>query len=119
MSVLSRVATPAATHDLADVVVTLFSNSERAAPRDLPGSVGDQLPGNENQLAVPVVGRFVTGPTELGTSAAHIPWRCTALGETIAATGRGVGLNIWAWRGDNREWHSTTERYHGARKSVP
>ncbi|MGH3804581.1 MAG: family 2 encapsulin nanocompartment cargo protein terpene cyclase, partial [Pseudonocardiaceae bacterium] len=26
----------------------------------------------------------------LGTSAARIPWRCTALGETVAATGRGA-----------------------------
>jgi 2-methylisoborneol synthase len=22
--------------------------------------------------------------------------------------------DIWAWLGGNREWHSTTERYHGA-----
>ena len=90
MSVLSRVSAPAATHDLAGVVVALFSNPERAAPRDLPGSVVDQLPGDENQLAASVAGRLVTGPTGLGTSAAWIPWRCTAIGETVETTGRGA-----------------------------
>jgi 2-methylisoborneol synthase len=25
--------------------------------------------------------------------------------------------DIWAWLGGNREWHSTTERYHGASKA--
>jgi hypothetical protein len=24
--------------------------------------------------------------------------------------------DIWAWLGGNREWHSTTERYHGSSK---
>ncbi|MGH3976925.1 MAG: hypothetical protein ACRDS9_26935, partial [Pseudonocardiaceae bacterium] len=81
MSVLSRVSGPAATHDLAGVAVALFSNPERAAPKDLPGTVGDQLPGDENQLAASVAGRLVTGPTGLGTSAVRI-------GDTIAATGR-------------------------------
>jgi 2-methylisoborneol synthase len=90
VSVLSSVSAPAATHDLAGVVVALFSNPERAAPRNLPGSVGDQPPGDENQLAASVAGRLVIGPTGLGTSAARIPCRCTAIGETIAATGRGA-----------------------------
>jgi hypothetical protein len=90
VSVLSRVSAPAATHDLAGVVVALFSNLERAAPSDLPGSVGDQLPGDEKQLAASVAGRLLTGPTGLGTSAARIPWQCTAVGETVAATGRGT-----------------------------
>ncbi len=90
MSVLSRVSAPAATHDLAGVVVALFSSPERAAPRDLPGSVGDQLPRDGNKLTASVVGRLVTGPTGLGTSAARIPWQRTAGGETIAATGRGA-----------------------------
>ncbi|MGH3839020.1 MAG: hypothetical protein ACRDSF_25485, partial [Pseudonocardiaceae bacterium] len=80
---------PAATHDLAGVVVALFSNPERAAPRDLPGSVGDQLAGDENQLAASAVGRLVTSPTGLGTSAARIPWRCTAVGEAVEANSRG------------------------------
>ncbi|MBV9143861.1 MAG: hypothetical protein JO115_23575 [Pseudonocardiales bacterium] len=90
MSVLSRVSVPAATHELAGVVVALFSNPERAAPRNLPGSVGDQLPGDHNQLATSVVDRLVTGPPGLGTSAARIPSWCTTVGETIAATGRGA-----------------------------
>jgi 2-methylisoborneol synthase len=72
VSVLSRVSAPAAAHDLAGVVVALFSNPERAAPRDIPGSAGAQLPGDETQLAASVVGRLVTGPTGLGTSAARI-----------------------------------------------
>ncbi|MGH3848993.1 MAG: family 2 encapsulin nanocompartment cargo protein terpene cyclase, partial [Pseudonocardiaceae bacterium] len=25
--------------------------------------------------------------------------------------------DIWAWLGGNREWHSTTERYHGVRNA--
>jgi 2-methylisoborneol synthase len=95
VSVLSRVSAPAATHDLAGVVVALLSNLQRAAPRDLPGSMGDQPSGDEQQLAESVVSRFRTGPTGLGTSAARIPWQRIAVGETVAATGR-------------------TERYHGA-----
>ena len=90
MSVLSRVSAPAATHDLAGVVVALLSNLEHAAPRDLPGSVGDQPSGDEKQLAASAVGQFLTGPTGLGTSAARIPRQCTAVGETVAATGRGA-----------------------------
>ncbi len=94
MSVLSRVSAPAAAHDLAGVVVALFANPERAAPRDLPESTGgqlptgDQLPGDDNQAAVSVVGQLLSGPTGLGTSAARIPWQGTALSETRAATGR-------------------------------
>lgn len=84
MSVLSRVSAPAATHDLAGVVVALFSNPERAAPRSLPGSVGDQPPGDETQLAASVVGRLVTGPTGLGTSAARIPWLDTSAVRVLA-----------------------------------
>lgn len=72
MSVLSRVSAPAATHDLAGVVVALLSNLQRAAPRDLPGSVGDQPPGDEKQPAASVAVRLRTGPTGLGTSAARI-----------------------------------------------
>lgn len=90
MSVLSRVSAPEATHDLADVVVALFSNPERTAPRDLPRSIEDQLSGNEYQLAASVAGRLVTDPTGLGTSAARIPWRRTTVDETVAATGRGA-----------------------------
>ncbi|MBV9163710.1 MAG: hypothetical protein JO309_01145 [Pseudonocardiales bacterium] len=88
MSVLSRVTVPTATHDLAGVVIALFSNPARAAPRDRPGSVGDQLPGDDNQLVASVLSRLVSGPTGLGTSAARIPSWCTAVGETAAATGR-------------------------------
>jgi 2-methylisoborneol synthase len=89
--VLSLVSAPAATHDLVGVVVVLLSNPERAAPRDLHGSVGDQPTGDEKRRqAAPVVGRLLTGPTGLGTSAARIPWRCTAVGETVAVTGSGA-----------------------------
>lgn len=94
MSVLSRVSAPAAAHDLAGVVVALFSNPERAAPRDIPESTADQLPGDDNQPTGSVVGRLVTGPTGLGTSAARIPWRGTAVSETTMATGRGTQLHI-------------------------
>jgi 2-methylisoborneol synthase len=80
VSVLSRVVAPTATHDLTDVVTTLFSNPERAAPRELPGSVGDQPPEEDNQLVTSVAGRLVSGPTGLGTSAARIPSWCTGLG---------------------------------------
>ncbi|MGH3925795.1 MAG: hypothetical protein ACRDTT_23535, partial [Pseudonocardiaceae bacterium] len=90
MSVLSRVSAPAATHDLAGVVVALLSSQERAAPRDLPGSVEDQLFGDEKQPAASVIDRLLTGPTGLGTSAARFPSLRTAIGETAAATGRGA-----------------------------
>ncbi|MEO7194122.1 MAG: hypothetical protein ABIZ05_04755 [Pseudonocardiaceae bacterium] len=85
-----RVVTPAATDDLAGVVAALLSSPGRAAPRDLPGCVGDQPPGDENQRTASVVGRLVAGPTGLGTSAARIPSWCTTVGERAAATGRGA-----------------------------
>ncbi|MGH3511118.1 MAG: family 2 encapsulin nanocompartment cargo protein terpene cyclase [Pseudonocardiaceae bacterium] len=94
MSVLSRVSAPAAAHDLAGVVVALFANPERTAPRDLPESTGDQLPtadhlpGDANQPTAPVVGRLLSGPTGLGTSAARILWQGTTLGETRPDTGQ-------------------------------
>ncbi len=120
MSVLSRVSAPAATHDLAGVVGALLSTPERAAPRDLPGSVGDQLPGDENQLAASMVGRLVTGPTGLGTSAVRIPWRDTAVGKTIAATDCGAkprmpdGLGtsaVWVSAGRSADGESGPELY--------
>ncbi len=89
MSVLSRVSAPAAAHDLAGVVVALFANPERAAPRDLHEATGDQLPGDDNQAAASVVGRLLSGPTGLGTSAARIPWQGAALSETSTATATG------------------------------
>jgi 2-methylisoborneol synthase len=94
VSVLSRVSAPAAAHDLAGVVVALFANPERTAPRDLPESIGDQLPtadhlpGDDNQPTAPVAGRLLAGPTGLGTSAARFPWQGTALGETRPDTGQ-------------------------------
>jgi 2-methylisoborneol synthase len=100
VSVLSRVSAPAAAHDLTDVVVALFANPERAAPRDLPESTGDQLPtgdqlaGDDNQPAASVVGRLVTGPTGLGTSAVRIPWQGTDLSETVSTTARGTELRM-------------------------
>ena len=89
MSVLSRVSAPAATHDLAGVVVALLSNPERTAPRNLHALVRDQQPGDEGQLTGSV-GRFVAGPTGLGTSAARIPWPCTNAGVAVAAANRGT-----------------------------
>lgn len=89
MSVLSRVSAPAATHDLAGAVVALLSNPERTAPRNLHALVRDQQPGDEGQLTGSV-GRFVAGPTGLGTSAARIPWSCTNVGMAVAATNRGT-----------------------------
>lgn len=89
MSVLSRVSAPAATHDLAGAVVALLSNPERTAPRNLHALVRDQQPGDEGQLTGSV-GRFVAGPTGLGTSAARIPWPCTNVGMAVAATNRGT-----------------------------
>ncbi|MEO7194188.1 MAG: terpene synthase [Pseudonocardiaceae bacterium] len=85
MSVLSRVSAPAATHDLASRVAALLSNPERAAPRDLPGSVGDQLP-EDNRLTRSVAGKLITGPTGLGTSAARISSWCPAAARV--STGR-------------------------------
>jgi len=90
VSVLSRVSAPAATHNLAGVVVALFSNPERAAPRELPGSVGDQSLEVEEQLNRPVTSWLVTGPTGMGTSAARIPWQSTVVGETVEVTARGA-----------------------------
>jgi 2-methylisoborneol synthase len=81
VSVLSRVSAPAVTHDLASVVVTLFSTPERIAPRDLTGFVGDQPPEDAGQQTASVMSRLVTGPTGLGTSAARIAER-TAVGES-------------------------------------
>ena len=110
MSVLSRVSAPAAAHDLAGVVVALFANPERTAPRDLPESTGDQLPtadhlpGDDNQPTVSVVGRLLAGPTGLGTSAARIPWQGSTPGEPIAATGQVSG-------GASAEAESGTELY--------
>ena len=110
MSVLSRVSAPAAAHDLAGVVVALFANPERTAPRDLPESTGDQLPtadhlpGDDNQPTVSVVGRLLAGPTGLGTSAARIPWQRSTPGEPIAATGQVSG-------GASAEAESGTELY--------
>ena len=89
MSVLSRVSAPAATHDLAGVVVALLSNPERTAPRNLHAFVRDQQPGDEGQLTGSV-SRFVAGPTGLGTSAARIPWPCTNAGVAVAAANRGT-----------------------------
>lgn len=89
MSVLSRVSAPAATHDLAGVVVALLSNPERTAPRNLHAFVRDQQPGDEGQLTGSV-SRFVAGPTGLGTSAARIPWPCTNVGMAVAAANRGT-----------------------------
>ncbi|MFY9808142.1 MAG: family 2 encapsulin nanocompartment cargo protein terpene cyclase [Pseudonocardiaceae bacterium] len=86
MSLLSRVSTPAGAHDLAGVVVALFADPERAAPRDLPDFTGDQPPGDDMQTAASVVGRLLSGPTGLGTSAARVPWQGTAPGKTRAAT---------------------------------
>ena len=110
MSVLSRVSAPAAAHDLAGVVVALFANPERTAPRDLPESAGDQLPtadhlpGDANQPTARVVGRLLAGPTGLGTSAARIPWQGSTPGEPIAATGQVSG-------GASAETGSGTELY--------
>jgi 2-methylisoborneol synthase len=87
--VLSRVSAPAATHDLAGVVVALLSNPERTAPRNLHAFVRDQQPGDEGQLTGSV-SRFVAGPTGLGTSAARIPWPCTNVGMAVAAANRGT-----------------------------
>ena len=89
MSVLSRVSAPAATHDLAGVVVALLSNPERTAPRNLHAFVRDQQSGDEGQLTGSV-GRFVAGPTGLGTSAARIPWPCANVGMAVAAANRGT-----------------------------
>ncbi len=89
MSVLSRVSAPAATHDLAGAVVALLSNPERTAPRNLHALVRDQQPGDEGRLTHSV-GRFVAGPTGLGTSAARIPWQCTNVDMAVAATNRGT-----------------------------
>lgn len=89
MSVLSRVSAPAATHDLAGVVVALLSNPERTAPRNLHAFVRDQQPGDEGPLTGSV-SRFVAGPTGLGTSAARIPWPCTNAGVAVAAANRGT-----------------------------
>jgi len=89
MPVFSRVSTPAATNDLAGVVVALLSSQKRPAPRDLLGPVGDQLPGGEDPVAK-WGDRLVTGPMGLGTSAARSPWGYTAAGETVTASGRGV-----------------------------
>ncbi|MGH3785774.1 MAG: family 2 encapsulin nanocompartment cargo protein terpene cyclase [Pseudonocardiaceae bacterium] len=90
MSVLSRVSAPTATHDLAGVAVALFANPERTAPRDLPGFAGDQRSEDEGQLTTSAVGRLVTGPTGLGTSAIRIPWPSTTVIETSPATSRGA-----------------------------
>lgn len=199
MSVLSRVVAPGATHDLAGVVATLFSNPERAAPRDLPGSVGDQLPRDDNQLVTAVAGRLVSHLAQYASATQlarlrhelavmfmaynqEASWRTAGrtppvweylthrhessflppmvLVDPIAgyelppfefadrrvrrvfclAGSASVILNdlyseasilsdldslalrrfladIWAWLGGNREWHSTTERYHGSSKA--
>lgn len=83
MSVLSRVSAPAASHELASVVVSLLSNPQRPAPKDLPQSVGDQQSGDHSQPATSALGRLITGPTGLGTSAARIRREDTGPSETI------------------------------------
>ena len=89
---LSRVSAPAATNELAGVVVALFSDPERPAPRELAEPAEDQPTGPEATPAVSVVGRLVTGPTGLGTSAARLFRQCASTGETVEATGSGAEL---------------------------
>jgi 2-methylisoborneol synthase len=79
------VAAPAATHQLAGMVVGLLSDPHRAAPRKLPEAVGNQASGNGDRRAASLASRLVTGPTGLGTSAARIPFWSSAAGDTIAA----------------------------------
>ncbi len=96
MPVLLSVTAPAATHDLVGVVTALFSNPERAAPRNLPGSVGDQPPGDASRLTGSEEGRLVTGPTGLGTSAARIPWQCKTAAEAAdPSTDGGPGAELF------------------------
>jgi 2-methylisoborneol synthase len=95
VSVLSRVSAPAVNHDLASVVVALLSSPQRPAPRDLPQSVGDQLPRDHSEPATSSLGRLITGPTGVGTSAARIHRKSTAPSETIAATGVESGSELY------------------------
>lgn len=60
MSLLSRLAAPVADSEVAGEVVTLLSSPKRPAPSDLV------------EGAVPLVRRVLTGPTGLGTAAAHV-----------------------------------------------
>lgn len=90
---LSRVSAPAATHDLAGVVAALFANPQRAAPRDLLGTVAGQRSDDEQPTRA-VAARFVSGPTGLGTSAARISGRRTVATETVAATARGAQSHL-------------------------
>lgn len=87
MSVLSRVSAPAASHELATVVLALLSDPARPAPRDLPQARGERQPGAGSQPATSLLGRLSSGPTGLGTSAARIASTYTALRETITVSG--------------------------------
>lgn len=66
MSVLSRVAAPAATHQLAGMVVDLLSDPHRAAPRKLLEAVGNQASGNGDRRAASLASRLVTWAGQVG-----------------------------------------------------
>lgn len=86
MSVLSRMSAPLATHDLAEVVVALLSQLDRA-PAGLLGSVGIS-----QSRPVPSEGsRLLPGPTGLGTSAARVGPPASAARVGPPATAAGVG----------------------------
>jgi 2-methylisoborneol synthase len=73
VSVLSRVAAPVASSELASAVFALFANPERTAPADPLRSVDDRPPGTGIEPAGSEGVSFVPGTRGLGTSAARIP----------------------------------------------
>ncbi len=82
MSVLSRMATPAASDEVADLLIALFANPVRTAPRDLQDCGAEPPPAEGSTEASSLADRFFSGPTGLGTSAARLTTGSTALVET-------------------------------------
>jgi len=53
------------------MLVALFSNPARTAPRDIPDGTAVEAPAEETPETAPPATHVLTGPTGLGTSAAH------------------------------------------------
>lgn len=75
MSLLSRIAAPEATHELAALVAALLSSPERPGWSGVPGFPA-HIPDREEPAPAetPNARRLPSGPTGLGTSAARFPW---------------------------------------------
>jgi 2-methylisoborneol synthase len=92
LSLLSRVAAPAATHGIAELVGTLLSNLEGAPSTHLPGSPGDASPVSAVRGPVSAAHRLAASPAGLGTSAARMIPSSTSGAAVVADAPKGRPL---------------------------